>query len=108
MTLMISIYDYSDYRKFLNAWIDRQSKTMKGLKGKLAVTSGVSSTLISLILKGDKHLSLEQASDISDFIGLDEKETEYFFLLVELGKAGSFKLKQKLKKTGRRACKKTL
>jgi uncharacterized protein (TIGR02147 family) len=103
---MISVFDFLDYRAFLNSWIDEQSKVTKGLKGKLAQTSGVSSSLISLILKGEKHLSLEQAAEISDFIGLNEKESEYFFLIVELGRAGTVKLQQKLKKRAQEQTKK--
>ncbi|MBO9666053.1 MAG: TIGR02147 family protein [Bdellovibrio sp.] len=80
----------------MNSWIDGQNQ--KGLKGKLANAAGVSSTLISLILKGDKQLSLEQASDIADFIGLNDKENEYFFLLVDYGKAGTIPLREKLLK----------
>jgi uncharacterized protein (TIGR02147 family) len=94
--MLISVYDFKDYREFLNTWIDAQG--LRGLKGKLAEVAGVSSTLISLILKGDKQMSLEQASDICDFIGMSEKETDYFFLLVEYGRAGSHSLQQKLVK----------
>jgi uncharacterized protein (TIGR02147 family) len=95
---MVSIYDHSDYRAYLNSWIESQRDGGRGLKGRLAEAASISSTLISLILKGDKHLALEQASDIADFIGLSENETDYFFLLVELGRAGNFKLQQKLKR----------
>jgi uncharacterized protein (TIGR02147 family) len=95
---MISIYDYTDYRDFLNAWIEGQKGKAKGLQGKLAVAAGVSSSLISFILKGEKHLSLEQAAEISEFLGLTEKETEYFYLLVECGRAGSVKLQKQLMK----------
>lgn len=93
---MISIYDFTDYREFLNAWITAQKG--KGLQGKMAVAAGVSSSLISFILKGEKHLSLEQAAEISEFMGLPEKEVEYFYLLVEYGRAGSVKLQKQLLK----------
>lgn len=93
---MISIYDFTDYREFLNAWMAQQKG--KGWQGKLATVAGVSSSLISFILKGEKHLSLEQAAEISDFLGLPEKEVEYFYLLVEYGRAGSVKLQKQLLK----------
>ena len=93
---MVSIYDFTDYREFLNAWIGTQKG--KGWQGKLAAVAGVSSSLISFILKGEKHLSLEQAAEISDFMGLSEKEVEYFYLLVEYGRAGSIKLQNQLSK----------
>lgn len=93
--MLISVFDFEDYRDFLNSWIDAQS--VRGLRAQLAQALGVSSTLVSLILKGEKHLSLEQAAEAVDYLGLQEKEADYFFLLVELGKAGSHKLRQRLK-----------
>lgn len=95
---MISIYDHNDYRSYLEAWIQIQKNQGHGSRGKLAEAAGVSSTLISLILKSEKHLSLEQAAEIGDFMGLNENESDYFLLLVEFGRAGSFKLQQKFQK----------
>lgn len=54
--------------------------------------------MISLILKGDKQLSQEQAHDVCEFLGLNDKESEYFFLLADYGRAGTQKLKQRLLK----------
>jgi uncharacterized protein (TIGR02147 family) len=94
--MLVSVFDFQDYREFLNAWIESQGA--RGIKGRLAQAANVSSTLISLVLKGDKHLTLEQAVEIGEFLGMSEQETDYFFLLVELGRAGTVKLRQKLKK----------
>jgi len=99
---MISVYDFQDYRVFLNTWIDSQAKT-RGLKGRLAEAMGISSTMMSLIFKGDKNLSLEQAAEASELLGLNERETEYFFLMVELGRAGTHKLQTKLRRQIREA-----
>lgn len=93
--MLISVFEFEDYRVFLNTWIDAQ--TTRGIKGRLAEALGVSSTLVSLILKGDKHLSAEQAMEAVDYLGLQEKEADYFLLLVELGRAGSVKLQNRLK-----------
>lgn len=95
---MISIYDFTDYREFLRAWLASAKTNQRGGQGRLATAVGVSSTMMSLIFKGQKQLSMEQASDAADFLGLNEKESDYFFLLVEFGRAGSFKLQQKFKK----------
>lgn len=95
---MISIYDFTDYREFLTAWIESQKDRIKGARSKIAAAAGISSSMISFILSGDKHLSLEQAAELSDFLGLSEKEIEYFYLLVEYGRAGSEKLKKQFKK----------
>lgn len=95
---MLSIYDFNDYRKYLKAWIQHQPLKGHGLKGKMARAAGVSSTLISLILKGEKQFSQEQALEISEFIGHTEQECDYLLLLLEKDRAGSHKLKQKIQK----------
>ncbi len=53
--------------------------------------------MISFVFNGDKDLSLEMASLLSDFLGLNVKEERYFFLLVEFARAGTHQLKVKLK-----------
>ena len=98
---MISVYDHTSYRGFLKDWIQDQPQSGRGQQLKLARAAGVSSTLMSLILKGDKDLSLDQANEISDHMGLNERESDFFFLLVQKDRAGSHKLKSKLEKKAR-------
>lgn len=93
---MISIFDFQDYREFISAWIDHHQ--LRGLKKRLADAMGVSSTMISLILKGDKHLSQEQAHEACEYFRFNDKESEFFFLLADYGRAGTQNLKQRLLK----------
>lgn len=51
-----------------------------------------------LILKGEKQLNAEQAIEACEHMALNERETDYFLLLVEYGRSGSHKLSTKLKK----------
>lgn len=95
---MQSLYDFEDYRLYLKNWINDKNNKSKGGQSKLAAKAHISTTLISRILSAEKHLSLEQASEISDYLGHNESETEYFFILVQIGKSGSEKLTLKLKK----------
>lgn len=89
---MKSVYEFSDYRVALKSWIS--SSSAKGYQARLAKEAGVSSSLLSLILKGEKNLSLEQAVGICEYFGFDSDQTQYFFLLVEIGRAGSEKLRK--------------
>lgn len=93
---MPSIYEFLDYRVFLKKWIEFKSQNLKGIQSKLAASAGVSTTLISRILSGEKNLSLEQAMEVAEYVGFNDTETGYFLLLVEIGKAGSEKLRRKL------------
>lgn len=90
-----SVYEFKEYREFMRAYFDLNGR---GELGRVAKALNISSSLISLILKGDKNLTPEQASDFVDYLILPELEAEYFSLLVDFDRAGSFKLKQKIEK----------
>lgn len=95
---MVSIFEFMNYRAYLNAWISAQGDRAYGLKGKIAQALGVSSSLLSQILKEEKSLTSDQASDLSDFMGLNELESDYLHLLVEVSRAGTPKYRDKLQR----------
>lgn len=47
---------------------------------------------MSQVFRGDRHITLEQALGISQFIGMAENERDFFLLLVQKDKAGNFEL----------------
>lgn len=49
--------------------------------------------MISQIFRGERHLNLEQACELSAYLGFTKLEREYFLLLVQLGRAGTHTLK---------------
>lgn len=93
---MSEIFDYADFRKFLESWIENLGSAGYGMKAKIASALGISSSLVSQILKGEKTFTSDQASDLSDFIGLNELESDYLHLLVEFDRAGSVRYREKL------------
>ncbi len=93
----MSIYQYQDYKIYVNDRLKSLPKSGHGEFGRMARRLGVSSTLISQTFRSSKHLSLELAADLADYLGLDAEETEYFILLVNYQKAGSHNLREKLK-----------
>lgn len=52
--------------------------------------------MVSLVFSSDKHLNLELASDLCEYLGLSDSETDYFFLLLNYQRAGTERLKRKL------------
>ncbi len=94
---MVSVFEYDDYRLLLRDWVAAQPKS-HGVKSRLAAALGVSSSLISLILSGDKQLSLEQATEAVEYMSLNDDQSEFFLLLVELDRAGTQKLKIRIQK----------
>ncbi len=94
----MNVFEYRDYKQFIAGWIKEQPKGGRGQIRKIATYLSVSTTLLSQVLKAEKHFSLEIAATITDYLGLNEKEAEYFLLLVEHQRAGGFKLKTILEK----------
>lgn len=95
---MKSIFEFKDYKKFIHSWISNQANEGHGEFRKMALALNVSSTLISQIFNGEKDISLELSCELTEYLQLDDLESEYFIILVEHSKAGSFKLKKKFER----------
>jgi uncharacterized protein (TIGR02147 family) len=93
---MLSIFEFTNYREYLRKWIDSHGDKAHGLKGRMAEALGVSSSLVSQILKGEKALTPDQTSDLCDHLGLNEIESDYLHLLVEIDRAAKPRYHQKL------------
>lgn len=94
----MKVFEFRDYKEFLKSWLKAHPKGGRGQLKKIAEHLRVSTTLISQVLNGSKHFSLETAADITEYVGLNAKETEYFLLLIDYQRAGGFKLKKILEK----------
>lgn len=83
------IFQYLDYRKFLRDSLDFLArKDRKFSQRWLAQKAGWKSPqLLTMILKGQRKLSVEQAQLLSLGLKLSEKEEEYLLVLVELENA---------------------
>lgn len=88
-----NLYDFSDYRSFLKAWIEWAKQDGRSNLSKLAQVAQVHGTFLSHVLKGNKSLSLEQASLIAEHISLSKLEEDYFLILIQIDKAGNQRLK---------------
>ena len=90
----MSIFEFKDYKQYLNAWIESQPRKGRGIGRKIAESTRLSPAMLSHILSGDKHFSPEAAMDVALFLGLPDAETDYFLLLVNYSRAGSHSLKK--------------
>lgn len=89
--MMASIYDFRDYRDFLNTALETTGP-LRGIRSKLAVSLGCGTAFISQVMQGKVHFSLEHGLQTCNFLNLDEDETHYFLLLLQMARAGSKKL----------------
>lgn len=82
-----SIYHFIHYRAYL-----REVLAERGRKKRLAQFIPCQTTFLSNVLAETANLSLEHAMRTCEFLGLNEKESHYFVLLVQHAKAGSQEL----------------
>jgi uncharacterized protein (TIGR02147 family) len=91
---MKRLYLYENYKKYV---IDRLAELPKNGRGAfswMAKAAQTYSSSLSQVFKGDKHLTMEQAAAISEFLEFSEDEATFFLLLVQHARAGSLRLKQ--------------
>lgn len=93
----MDLFQYLDGLDFLSAYIKSQPRAGHGQMKRIAEHLNLSSSTVSLIMKGERQLNEEQGLDLANFLGLNPRETEYFMLLLRHAKAGSASLKRYLK-----------
>jgi uncharacterized protein (TIGR02147 family) len=95
---MASVYEYTDYKRFLNEFIASQPNKGRGLRKNLAEAIRCQVAYVSHVLSGNYHFSIEQAEAASRFFDLSSDDAEYFVLLVSENRAGTHELKEFFKK----------
>jgi uncharacterized protein (TIGR02147 family) len=92
-----SVFEFADYRRFLKVWVKDRALVQRGQWSRMAKAIGVTSTMISQVMREDRNLSPELANELCDYIGFAEDEARHFLLLVDLARAGSVRLKERLR-----------
>jgi uncharacterized protein (TIGR02147 family) len=87
--MYITVYDYKDYKKFLNDWIGLLPHKGRGQKVHLAQALRCQTPFISHVLSGDYHFSVEQTIDCARWMALDDDQTDYLVRLVLKARAGT-------------------
>ncbi len=79
------IFGHSNYRDFLkSAYVERRERNPRFSQRSFAKTLGLSPAGLNRILGGTKQPSLDRAVALAERLQLDERESEYFCLLVQL------------------------
>lgn len=94
----MKVFDYTDYRKFLEDSLKAMPRGGYGQLAKIAQALDINPSVVTLVMKGEKHFTLEQAADLASFLELTELETECLLSLVGLARAGKENLKTALKR----------
>lgn len=91
-----SIYEFDNYKTFLNTFIEQMPSHGRGVKKKLANALGCQGPFITQVLSGNLDFSMEHAVGIAQFLGMNQSETEHLVLLVSYNRAGTNDLKKLL------------
>src|SRR5262245_14806797 len=92
------VFEFSDYKDYLKAWIHNQPRGGRGARSKLASALKCHTAYVSQVLNQEAHLSLEQAEEFNALAPHPPEQSEYFLLLVQLARAGTPLLKARLRK----------
>lgn len=92
------MFDFQDYRKYIDRKIADFPRKGHGIRTKIAVAMGCKPAYLTNVLSGKAHLSLEQAHRLNRFFTHQDEESDFFMLLVESARAGTEELRQYFQK----------
>jgi uncharacterized protein (TIGR02147 family) len=90
----MSVFFFQDYKAFITDHIHKLPRKGRGEISRIAKILGVHQTLISLVLTGERDLTLEQGHDLATDLGLSQLEQEYFLLLIQSARSGNQRYKK--------------
>ncbi len=92
------IFEFTDYRDYLNAYLAKLPKRGHGFRAKMAEFMKCEGSYVSRVLKGHSHIQLEQAEALSRLLEHSEEEIDFFQYMILLARAGTPTLKAHFKK----------
>jgi uncharacterized protein (TIGR02147 family) len=86
--MKLTVFDYRDYKIYLNDVIVNRPERGRGMKSAIAEALGCQKAYVSQVLSGNAQFSLEQADSLNEFLGHSPDERHFFLLLIQLARAG--------------------
>jgi uncharacterized protein (TIGR02147 family) len=93
-----NVFEFQEYKAYLNAWIASHPSGGRGVKTKIAEQARCHLAHVSQVLSGFNHFTIEQADSLIPFLEHTEDEANFFLLLVEYARAGTTSLSKRLEK----------
>jgi hypothetical protein len=88
-----SLFQYLDYRKFLDDLIKSKPEKGRGERKKLADALDCQMAFVTHVMNGDKDFNHEQGLKAAKHFNLNEAETEFFLDLISHNRAGTRELR---------------
>ena len=92
---MIDLFEYTQYKDFLNDKLDELDQGGRGSRAQMSRAIDCQTAYTAQVLRGSAHFSLEQAEAINEFLGHTEDQGYYFLTLLQWAKAGTKKLQNR-------------
>lgn len=92
--MLSSIYQYTDYKQYLSAYLDQAPKAGHGVRRAWAEQIGCHTTYVSQVLLKDMQFSAEQGVKLSRALKHTEEECRYFVLLINYARASTNDLRE--------------
>jgi len=89
----MNVFSHKSSKSVLSTLISTRPNRGRGEVSRIAQHLGVSTTIVSHALSGQKILTLEQAESLITYFGFSALEADYFIYLVQLERAGTKSLK---------------
>lgn len=94
----MKVFDCANYRQFIRIRVKESAGGGHGEYRRISEFLRIPSSMMSQVMSGKRELSLESASLLCDYFSLSELEADYLLNLVELERAGSALLKERIRK----------
>lgn len=94
---MLDLFDFEDYKEFLNQKLDELDRDGRGTRTRMSRTIGCQTAYTAQVLRGNAHFSLEHGEAINDFLGHTDSQGQYFLLLIQHARAGTPKLQSRFR-----------
>ncbi|MGZ3792596.1 MAG: DUF4423 domain-containing protein [Bdellovibrio sp.] len=94
----MAIFEFNNYREYFLDRIKKMPKRGRGEFRNISLFLRMHTSSISQIFKGQKNLTLEQASSLAVYFGMNDLESDYLLNLVEKERAGSQELIDRIDK----------
>ena len=78
--ITLDIFQFKDYRYFVNSWIKSQDKKGHGQLRKIGLYLRIAPVTITQIFRGDRELPIEAAPRLAEYLHLTGIHRKYFAL----------------------------
>jgi uncharacterized protein (TIGR02147 family) len=101
---MVDVFEYSDYRNYLQDLVNERKQ--KGFaQSEVADAVNCQPAYLSHVLKGKAELTEDHGIGLCNFLKFSQIESEYFMVILRLGRAGTPQLRKYLEESRQRLIK---